>query len=818
MDEYDAGCGVKIKFPFTPYELQLTLMRAVVEAIENRQNALLESPTGTGKTLSLLCAALGWLEKYPSKGSESLGRPTIYFASRTHSQLTQVIKELKRSHYSHVRVSVLGSRDQLCTNAEVREKATGARLASVCRQTVKVKRCGPASRVAAAKSDPIFSADPPPIMDIEDLNKFGEEHSCCPYYISQEVFPPSKSDIVFLPYNYLTDPVSRSSQKIDLKNSILIFDESHNLESSCRDVSSWEISTSMMENCAAQLEVAKGSAPPEYSSTYVKLKEATLQISFLLKSALGTNSEKTKPGDVVLQIFKDAGIEEKTWQKYEEVIKYTSKLLGRAAPKNSMLLNFSKIVQACISHSPTEKLFWKAHKLHIKLDRERSAKSATTNVTASFMCLSSGIVMQTFLDLGARSIILASGTLAPLESFAREMTIKFDHRLENPHVVTNQQFMIGILPKGPTSVKLNGSYGNRRINDKKRIFVEPSNKNDFAREIEKYYAEVDRKGACFFAVCRGKASEGIDFSDDRARTVIVIGVPFPNSGDQQVILKKEFLNQTTPGSGNIWYKQQALRAVNQAIGRVIRHKNDHGAILLLDYRYENHRRDLPKWTQANVSLFEGFGVMQKSLAAFFREKRVESGSLMAPSEVGPRESKPVSSTVTSTEIASVRSTSSRNLPRSHQTSLGILEQFSESLRPRELNRPSDMSMPSSMVQNPKLHNKRPIVSPMVSRPASKRIPSFNDPPASKSGSLLKSLSTSSSVQMNPNASTARQASRAKYLKDVRSCLVEDQYRSFESAVREYKISPEPKDIGRLLSNLRRVFDDIVSRIQHVCER
>lgn len=99
-------------------------MRAVVEAIENRQNALLESPTGTGKTLSLLCAALGWLEKYPSKGSESLGRPTIYFASRTHSQLTQVIKELKRSHYSHVRVSVLGSRDQLCTNAEVREKVS----------------------------------------------------------------------------------------------------------------------------------------------------------------------------------------------------------------------------------------------------------------------------------------------------------------------------------------------------------------------------------------------------------------------------------------------------------------------------------------------------------------------------------------------------------------------------------------------------------------------------------------------------------------------------------------------------------------------
>ena len=57
------------------------------------------------------------------------------------------------------------------------------------------------------------------------------------------------------------------------------------------------------------------------------------------------------------------------------------------------------------------------------------------------------------------------------------------------------------------------------------------------------------------------------------------------------------------------YSQAAMRAVNQAVGRVIRHRNDYGAIILADERFAggNIQSQLSAWVRPHVQRHENFG-------------------------------------------------------------------------------------------------------------------------------------------------------------------------------------------------------------------
>lgn len=258
-----------MKFPFEPYELQKDYMSKVIECLQFERNGVLESPTGTGKTLSLLCSSLAWLEvkkaqmqaEFQAKGfskclenTESLVNnlnslggtnsnsnrsafiqyPQIIYSSRTHSQLSQAMNELKRTSYKYMKASVLGSREQMCIHPEIKDIENNATKIQMCRAKVQSRSCFYHNRVERERDNPVFQENG--VIDIEDLLKLGNSQKFCPYYMSKEL--KQNADIVFMPYNYLLDPRARKALGVELANSVIILDEAHNVERICEDSAS----------------------------------------------------------------------------------------------------------------------------------------------------------------------------------------------------------------------------------------------------------------------------------------------------------------------------------------------------------------------------------------------------------------------------------------------------------------------------------------------------------------------------------------------------------------------------------------------------
>lgn len=58
--------------PYSPYDVQLEFMKAAYDVLDrgDGQVGILESPTGTGKSLSLICASMTWLRDFKRRAFE----------------------------------------------------------------------------------------------------------------------------------------------------------------------------------------------------------------------------------------------------------------------------------------------------------------------------------------------------------------------------------------------------------------------------------------------------------------------------------------------------------------------------------------------------------------------------------------------------------------------------------------------------------------------------------------------------------------------------------------------------------------------------
>ncbi|RHY19829.1 hypothetical protein DYB32_010166, partial [Aphanomyces invadans] len=546
--------GIPVAFPFTPYASQLVYMEKVILALETKQNALLESPTGTGKTLCLLCATLAWrihrlkqlkaASKRTKVQYESIDGggadddddkalrdklPKIIYASRTHSQLKQVVKELKQTPYKP-KVAILGSREHLCVHPEI-SSMRGTQQNHTCRQAVRAHKYDPFSAIHSSRD--VFEygrctyktgydrqaktkSAALPILDIEELVTTMKD---------REV-PQAAADIVFMPYNYLVEPFVRNSLGVTLENAVLIFDEAHN-ESVATDAASYSLSSLDVQGCIKEVEechnlIVSGRIQPG-EDTYLN----------------------SQPGAFIFEFFNQFNI---TFDTAPMVVTITEQVIeamsdyAQSNPRNSkldQLLTFLRTIY-----------------------RDKENHQATT---------------------------------------VKELGISFPIQLENAHVIDASQVWVGVVGVGVTGKKLNASYESRNSPDYaaelgntlvnitrlvpngllvffpsysildqctaqwqqvprgsasgavpiwerlavlKTIFIEPKNRVEFTTVVQEYHntIETNPSGAIFFAVCRGKVSEGIDFSNENGRAVVITGLPFPPTKDPKIMLKKAFLD------------------------------------------------------------------------------------------------------------------------------------------------------------------------------------------------------------------------------------------------------------------------------------
>ncbi|KAM4055814.1 helicase [Hirsutella rhossiliensis] len=848
----DAARGLEeldFHHPYTPYHVQEQFMKTAYQVLEagEGQVGILESPTGTGKSLSLICASLTWLRNHKSRKHEAaledagaaykdeppwlieqllrrkredlaqrweerekrleairhreksleersrkrqrrdnppagaskpvvdedaewllddwesreadsqdalsglskesravleqlgLGGPKkhqdeedmmeegikIYYTSRTHSQLSQFIAELRRPSFPSslppsvakekgatseaVKLLPLSSRQRLCINPSVSRLGSVQAINDRCAELQHGKsgaRCPYAPSEALLSQthqfrDTALATSP----DIEDLYQLGKSLAVCPYYASRTALPAA--EIITLPYPLLLQKKARDALGIKLEGNVVIIDEAHNIMDAVASVHAAEVKLGELRRARGMLGVyVKRFGKRLKGENRVNVGRLGRVIDGLAEWMEGAKTLKEDRGIVAASdLTRPKGIDQINMYELIQFVQeskmaykiesYAAHVEGEkepgacgvARPSTPVLHTLVSFLVALTNTSTEGRFFYE------------KVSGPPADVQLSYLLLSPTHAFSSIVS-SARAVLLAGGTMSPFDDYKKHLfpslaetkltTLSCDHVVpaENLCVWT----LAGTRPSGTPfefSFQRRGdkgliaelgltilnicavvpdgvvvffpSYGYldevvgtwqrapqqrkgqsiwERLQGRKSIFLEA--KGGSSDEVLEQYAEAieggegKANGAVLLSVVGGKMSEGINFSDRLGRCVVVVGMPYPNMASPEWKAKMEYVESTALAASPTtardaakqaardFYENACMRAVNQSIGRAIRHRGDYAAIVLADRRYgtERVRSKLPGWIRAAMAADGGgtLGGLMGGLGQFFRGK------------------------------------------------------------------------------------------------------------------------------------------------------------------------------------------------------
>lgn len=260
-------------------------------------HCVLEMPSGTGKTVSLLSLIVSYQQFYPT-------RRKLVYCSRTVPEIEKALAELKRLmayRISHAETpeekekerSFMGmgltSRKNLCIHPEISKEKKGRVVDARCRDLTNAAVCekgraDPDSVELCSWHEELGKLEPgnlipQGIWTLADILEYGRDKGVCPYFAVRRMM--AFADVIIYSFHYLLDPkVAEQVSKEMSKDAIVVFDEAHNIDNVCIESLSIDLTRPMLDSATRsvvklgeKIEEIKITDAAKLQDEYAKLVE-----------------------------------------------------------------------------------------------------------------------------------------------------------------------------------------------------------------------------------------------------------------------------------------------------------------------------------------------------------------------------------------------------------------------------------------------------------------------------------------------------------------------------------------------------------------
>jgi len=283
---------LEVIFPYEKiYPEQFQYMTDLKRTLDAGGHCVLEMPSGTGKTVSLLSLIISYQQFYPE-------RRKLIYCSRTVPEIEKALAELKRLmayrrdvHDKNETFLGLGltSRKNLCVHPKVSQSKKGKVADAMCRDLTNSWVCekgrnDPGSVELCDWHEKLGELEPGTylpdgVYTLDEVKAYGIRHGICPYFACRRMMP--FADVIIYSFHYLLDPkIAEQVSKEMSKEAIVVFDEAHNIDNVCIESLSIDLTNDTLKkagesvtNLDREIERIKATDEQKLQDEYARLVE-----------------------------------------------------------------------------------------------------------------------------------------------------------------------------------------------------------------------------------------------------------------------------------------------------------------------------------------------------------------------------------------------------------------------------------------------------------------------------------------------------------------------------------------------------------------